>query len=304
MSQRLEASVLTLEGFISMSRVTVGAEILDTFGKVQVVEGVEDHAPELLYRVQTHDGLNAEFTGGHEWLMYDADYSNPRVVTTEYMMAHPEEDYVLPKPNLTTYHHRDLVPKRVFSPTALGLMLRNKTPIRAAVSVTVQDPELLPTYIPIPPDYGFAPIEDFNHYTFVWESESLAAEPSFPWLLEANLLSGNNETFEIPVEYLNSSLDVRSDLVYALTGHLREPRQPKWGSSLPHWNELDLDHPGYGEMLRYLLVSLSLHENFTRRYVALVESSEETYPTRTLKVSNDNNLYITDGFMASIGSGT
>lgn len=298
MAQALDSFILTQTGFVPLGELAEGSLILDSAGKEQEITGITEGRDVPLLEVISEDGYVTKTTPEQEWRIYDSDYKTSRIVTSQYMMENPAETYVLPKANLTTYHHPDRVEGKVFPPTPLGLMLRETDPVAGTLSLVTDSPLELTSHFPIPPSYA---LTEGASYRLIWEEEDLEEHPVYPWLEAANLFSGKYEEFSIPMEYLNATMEIRSQLVYALTGHPRPLAAKKWGLELPHWGNLPLDHPEYGPMLHLLTVSLGMYETFSRRTVAKVTQAEKLQDVRTLALAGGTGNYITDGFMVTGG---
>ena len=86
-AQPLDAKVLTKRGFVCMGSLKIGDELASVDGAPSRVIGIFPQGERQLYRVELSDGRSAECCAEHLWRISYRGWDDPRVVTTERLMA-------------------------------------------------------------------------------------------------------------------------------------------------------------------------------------------------------------------------
>ena len=86
-AQPLDAKVLTRRGWTCMGSLEVGDELASVDGAESRVVGVFPQGERQVYRVEFSDGRSAECCLEHLWRVHYRSWSEPRIVSTEWLIA-------------------------------------------------------------------------------------------------------------------------------------------------------------------------------------------------------------------------
>lgn len=292
----LYTEVLTPSGYTPIGSLNVGDTLIHPRGGTQAVEEITDNPDPLpIYLVHTNDGGIISCSPGHLWTVREDSSQEWEVMTAQQIMA-SGKSYEIPPfeagRDLSMGTDSDLP----LHPFLLGILLRSSSNGRLeATSQWISEVLYAMRSAPetMMPDYL---MESEEEITLGWVYHQFRAlAPDFGALMEeCNVLEGNPDEFRIPASYLNAPFDSRLNLLKGLAG---EPYQDLTSENLP------LDHPSYGEAVRWLALSVGLfpYDDGVRRIVGVEDTGTKDL-TRCIRVSNPDGLFTTEEFITTHNS--
>ena len=123
-AQPLDARILTTEGWTTMAEVKVGDKLASIDGRPSVVVGKFPQGQKQIFKVTFSDGRTAEACADHLWEVHYRSWDEPRVLTTEQLIAKLEKKRYQKRLWINTFtgdfgHNKELP----ILPWALGLLL-------------------------------------------------------------------------------------------------------------------------------------------------------------------------------------
>ena len=302
--QPLYSNVLTLDGYVPIGDIKVGDKVLNLNGdEVKVLE-VHDNGNRPIYEVVTEDGFKVRCTPGHLWTICDSQGNKIDDVTTQYIMEHPENGYILPNPRNTVVYEFP-TNNYLLHPFLVGLSLGNKSPENGYLSITIPAKWDVTNLFPVAPSTCFfrGTTMDDTMITYMWTEEELKAVPAYKHLKGANLFDGDYSKFQIPTLYAASDRVAATMVLMGLAG--KPNPTVKIASKIDVftlWEDLPMDHPSMASHLRYMMYGACRTSSTPPRRIVAVNDLHLVEPTRCITIDSEDSIYVTDGLVATHNS--
>ena len=322
--QPLYANVLTPNGWKAMGDVQKGDIICGSNGTFQDVEGVFEKGELEVYQVTFSDGRSVECSANHLWTVF-TNYSLKKTLTTAELM----EDFVkISKDGSYKYKyfvqaeqaefvHRDFT----IDPFLLGMLLGDGSLTGTGsieLSLGIAKKHLI-DLIDLPDGMGISVNfnKDKSYYRVKIHGCTSDGKYMRDLIDELGLLGVNSHTKFIPTNYLFSSIGDRQALLNGLIstdGYINKRGLFEFStvseqlandfisliSSLgiafnKRTHVRDNDKDSYSNNPIFKIAQLQGYKNGNK--IVDIKSLGKTELMRCIKVSNDDHLYFTDGFI-------
>jgi len=315
--QPLYSKVLTPTGFVKMEDLKVGMEICGTSGTIQKVEQIFPKGQKEIKEVEFENKGIVECCKDHVWEVLDSYTNEKKIKTTQEM----EEDFVKIDSNnqkrYKYYTQNTFVEfyedssKIFIDPYLLGVLigdgcLRESGNIELSLGFSKEhiiDKINLPCGITFNKTY----CEDKNYFRIRFVGKDKEGKSLRDYIKDLGLSDATNKTKFIPKTYLYSCKKTREALLQGLLdtdGHINTRGDFEYSTVSPQLAD------DFIELTRSLGIVTRLHERNGDSYYRITElkgyqngvkiiriSSTGRYTDmQCIKVSNKDNLYITDGY--------
>lgn len=314
--QPLYSKVLTPNGFVEMGSLKVGDKICGTEGSIQEVLGVFPKGIKQICKVKFSDGTIIECCEDHLWHIKNCE-GHSKVLTTRKLIENKEKwdtPYYTPR-SFAEFDKK----KFVIEPYLLGVLLgdgslSNTGQIEISLGIAKEfiiDKIKLPLGI----NKNVTLCEDKNYFRVKISGKTEDGKSIYKLIEELGLLGTTSHTKFIPKQYLYSDMTSRIALLQGLSdtdGYINKRGLLEYSTvSEQLYNDiLELLH-GLGKETYSRLHTRendnSYSDNNIFRISGLkgylygnkitnVEKTESTTEMQCIKVSNEDNLYFTDGY--------
>lgn len=327
--QPLWAKVLTPSGYVEMRDMMVGMEICGTMGTVQKVLGVFPKGKKEIVRVTFGQGRVVECCEDHLWTVYCGDRGVLKTLTTAQMSVDfskkqldgsSKHKYFIPN-TVAEFKNNQALP---LDPYLLGVLIGDGSLCDSgSVELSLGLPKehiikklILPKGLELRTSY----VDDKNSFRIKISGNKAENGLNIRQMLESiGLRNSNSYTKHIPSAYLNNSIEVRMGLLQGLIdtdGHVNDRGLFEFSTSseqlaadfkylcrslgihLSTWTHHNSKATGgYSDRVSYRFSQLK-----GNRYGVQIENIEKTgefTEMQCIKVSNPDNLYITDDFIVT-----
>jgi chaperonin GroEL (HSP60 family) len=324
--QPLESKVLTPNGFISMGEVTVGMEVCGINQTTQKVLGVFPKGFKEIYKVEFSDNRVVECCSEHLWQV-TTNYGKEKLLTTANLL----EDYKKIKNGYNNYKY--YTPKTVvefnedkakmpLDPYLVGLLLGDGSLSgTGSIELSLGKPKAhilekikLPEGLTLTTTF----VENKNSYRVKINGKTKDGKSIFDIVEQIGLLGTLSKTKFIPKQYLFSSTESRKSLLQGLIdtdGHINVRDRFEFSTVsdslfedfLTLTNSLGISthsailerkkNSSYSETPIHRVTELK-GDKFGNKITNITATGVHTL-MQCIKVSNPDNLYITDNFIVT-----
>ena len=319
--QPMYSKVLTPSGFVEMGSLKLHQKICGTENSTQVITGIYPKGDKEVYKLTLSDGRVIECCENHNWQVV-TNYGKEKTLTTKQLIdsgkisitnkkGHTKYGFYIPK---TFVGFEEQKKDIIIDPYLLGLLIGDGSlsgtgNIELSIGKEkfyVLDKIVLPTGVTF--NYSF--YKNKNYYRVVFKGLR-------PIIKNLGLLGSKSNTKFIPKTYLYSSLHTRYKLLEGLLdtdGHINKRGLYEYStvSDILMKDFLELSR-GLGHSVEYRLHdrrrdSGSYSNNSIHRIVQLkgfkyghkiksIEATGRFTDMQCIKVSNSDNLYVTDNYV-------
>lgn len=318
--QPLWSKILTNNGWTTMGEINVGDKICGTKGSTQEVIGVFPKGEKEIYEVHFHGGRVVECCEDHLWNV-TTNYGVEKTLTLKQIIdsgkvknltKNGSNIYGFYTPKTYVEFEEKKVP---LDPYLLGLLIGNGSlsgtePIELSIS---KDKEYVLSNIPSDVQFTYDWIDEKNYFRVKFTED--LKEP----LAALGLYGTKSKTKFIPELYLYNSTLIRERLLQGLLdtdGYINDKGLFEYSTVSENlynsFQELvyslgirtnplkytrDNDHESYLDTPIYRITELKGYK-YGDKIVDVIKTGKTT-KMRCIKVSNPDELYITDGFIAT-----
>jgi len=330
--QPIYAKVLTPFGWTTMGSIKEGDEVCGTDGSIQKVLGVFPKGKLDVYEVGFADGRVVECSGNHLWSV-TTHYGAQKTITTEEMIkdfsritpsGHLESRYYVQNGEVEFYEKVNLP----LDSYTLGVLLGDGSlsgtgAIELSLGFKKQhvlDSLILPEGIKI----NSRRDEKKNYIRARFEGTNSEGKTMRDIISSLGLLGVKSATKFIPKDYLHSSIEIRKKLLKGLTdtdGYINTKglfefstisnqladdfQELICGLGLSFSRRLhtrDKDKNSYSNTSIHRITQLKGYKYGSK--IKSIVKTEKVTDMQCIKVSNENHLYITDGYIPTHNTST
>lgn len=325
--QPLYSKVLTPTGFISMGEIKVGMKICGTNSSIQEVLGVYPKGQKEIHQVEFSDGRVVECCSDHLW-MVTYNHGKESVKTTEALLKDYKKlssngyfryKYYTPNTTVEFSENKDEMP---LDPYLVGLLigdgsLSGSGSIELSLGAAkkhILDKLVLPEGIRAHTTF----VENKNYYRVKLSGKTNEGDSMSDLLNTLGLFGTHSNNKFIPKSYLYSSVNTRKALLQGLLdtdGHVNTKHRFEYSTISEQLNE-DMgtltkslgistynyllerkEGSSYSETPIYRTYELKDYK-YGDKIVNITPTGKFT-EMQCIKVSNPDNLYITDNFIVT-----
>jgi len=308
--QPLYAKVLTPNGFVTIGNLNKGDIICGTNGTTQTIEETYEKGEKEIYKVYFSNGRVVECCEDHLWTIVTERGLRKTLPLKDIIPAHKNRSVFIPN-TAVEFNTKNVA----IDPYLVGLLIGDGSLSgtgRIELSLGLAKEHVLskiePTLIE-----SVKWVEDKNYFRVVLSSS--LQEP----LKELGLHGTNSKTKFIPKDYLYNNVIVRSGLLQGLLdtdGYINKRGNFEFstvsdqlkddflelayslGYSVHHKLHVrDLDIDSYSNTPIHRITQLKGYKRGNK--IVSIEKTDTLTQMRCIKVSNPDNLYITDGYIAT-----
>lgn len=322
--------VLTPKGFVEMRDIRVGMEICGTNGTIQTVLGVFPKGDKEIYKVQFSDNREIECSSDHLWTVTNIGRTHPRQETKT--TSELAEDYLLRKAGgweqkryytpRTVVEFHDNAAEMPLDPYLVGVLLGDGSLSGSgSVEISLGKPkEHVIAKLILPEGFNLYTtfVENKNYFRVKIQGRSKDGKTMQEILGSIGLLGTKSGTKFIPKSYLYSTIANRERLFQGLTdtdGHINARGLVEFSSIS---KELAQD---FVDLCRSLGKTATMREHVRTEGVSYsmtpiwrvtqlvgfkygnrldkITATGIKTPMMCIKVSNPDNLYITDNYIVT-----
>lgn len=322
--QDLNSLILTPTGWIRMGDVEVGMQICGTKGTTQTVMGVYPKGEREMFEVTLSGNAKVRCCANHLWTVTD---NRTRGTVKTLTLGEIIEDYKTSNADgSTSYNYfvekspvqfTEVKAEMPIDPYTLGVLLGDGSlsGVNASIEISLgRDKEHILSKLKFPEGIEFrATLVDSKNYYRVKVDAAIK-----PVLESIGLLGTTSNTKHIPHSYLFSSIESRQALLQGLLdtdGHINNRGLYEFSTvstnlaedfmhlanSLGHQfshriKERSMEFGAYSNTPVHVVGQRKGYKHGEK--IMNIESTGEVVPMQCIKVSNEDHLYITDGFTA------
>lgn len=322
--QDLNSLILTPTGWIRMGDVEVGMQICGTKGTTQTVIGVYPKGEREMFEVTLSGNAKVRCCANHLWTVTD---NRTRGTVKTLTLGEILEDYKTPNADgSTSYNYfvekspvqfTEVKAEMPIEPYTLGVLLGDGSlsGVNASIEISLgRDKEHVLSKLKFPEGIEFrATLVDSKNYYRVKIDSTIK-----PILESIGLLGTTSNTKHIPHSYLFSSIESRQALLQGLLdtdGYINNRGLYEFSTistnlaedfmhlanSLGHQfshriKERSIESGAYSNTSVHVVGQRKGYKHGEK--IMNIESTGEVVPMQCIKVSNEDHLYITDGFTA------
>ena len=327
--QPLYSKVLTPKGFVSMGTLKIGDEVCGTDGTIQKVEGVFPKGTKEIYKIHFFDNRVVECCEDHLWEVTNND-GKKEVKTVREII---DSGNIVKAKNNGSVQHGYFTPtsavdfiedktKMPIDPYLLGLLLGDGS-LKDSGSIelslgTKKEHVIKKIILPEGLNLNIKFVEDKNYFRVKINGMDENGQTSHKIINSLGLLNAGSSTKFIPKEYLYSSVESRIKLLQGLLdtdGYINKRGRFEYstvseqlakdvlelvrglGKSAGVWKLERTKDSSYSMTPIYRIM-----ERKGFKYGAKLKKVEPTgvyTEMQCIKVSNEDNLYITDNYIVT-----
>ena len=324
--QPLYSKVLTPNGFVKMGDLNVGDDICGTNGTIQKVLGVFLKGKKEIYKVRISGGREVECCEDHLWKVFIQSGGMERIMTTRELLNNglfylrgEDKSYKYYTPRTAVEFNKKKLP---LDPYLVGVLIGDGSLgglDSTEISLGINKEHIInKIFLPEGISMNVSFVKERNYFRVKIVGSTKEGRTIRDFLNEIGLLGSHSNTKYIPKDYLYSDLNSRQELLQGLAdtdGYINDRGLLEYStvSNQLHLDVVELlrglgkdvysylmvrtDGSSYSDTPIYRIYELS-GRKLGNKIIEIVPTGEFT-EMQCIKVSNPDNLYITNDYVVT-----